>query len=85
MYEPTHPAYTALGNVGLEITQKALPSVPGGAKGVVVFSAHWQGGKSKVFVNVGEGEGLLYDFYGFPDVSFPCGGGGRGFRWDGYS
>ncbi|KAI5809901.1 catalytic LigB subunit of aromatic ring-opening dioxygenase family protein [Peziza echinospora] len=38
-----------------------------GAKGVVVFSAHWQAGKRRVEVNVGEGDGLIYDFYGFPD------------------
>ncbi|KAF8428272.1 extradiol ring-cleavage dioxygenase [Tirmania nivea] len=67
MFDTAHPAYTALGNIGLEITQKVLPRIAGGAKGVVVFSAHWQGGRSKVLVNAGEEEGLLYDFYGFPD------------------
>jgi len=80
MYETTHPAYTALGNIGREIVTKVLPSIAGGAKGVVVFSAHWQGGRSKVFVNVGEEEGLVYDFYGFPDVGFPT-PERRGFGW----
>ena len=69
MYETAHPAYATLGNIGLEITQKVLPGIVGGVKGVVVFSAHWQGERGKVLVNVGEDEGLVYDFYGFPDVS----------------
>ncbi|KAF8472608.1 extradiol ring-cleavage dioxygenase [Kalaharituber pfeilii] len=66
MYDTLHPAFSALGRLGTQITA-ALAAVPGGAKGVVVFSAHWQGGKNRVLVNVDEGDGLIYDFYGFPD------------------
>jgi len=67
MYETKHPAYSALARVGQEITTQVLPQVPGGAKAVVVLSAHWQGGRNNVLVNVGEDEKLIYDFYGFPD------------------
>lgn len=67
MYETSHPAYSALGRVGREITGQVLPQIPGGAKGVVVFSAHWQAQRDKILVNTGEEEKLIYDFYGFPD------------------
>ncbi|ORY56610.1 putative aromatic ring-opening dioxygenase LigB subunit [Pseudomassariella vexata] len=55
-----HPAYAKLGEVGREITTKVKP------KAVVVFSAHWQEGPSKIGINVAEKTDLIYDFYGFP-------------------
>jgi hypothetical protein len=55
-----HPAYTALAEVGREITTKVEP------KAVVVFSAHWAGDPNKIKINVAEDAGLIYDFYGFP-------------------
>ncbi|KAI5818748.1 Extradiol ring-cleavage dioxygenase, class III enzyme, subunit B [Pyronema omphalodes] len=61
MFETEHPAYKALQNIGKEITQKVKP------KAVVVFSAHWQAGKTKVEVNEAEVTKLIYDYYGFPD------------------
>ncbi|KAI0161096.1 putative aromatic ring-opening dioxygenase LigB subunit [Hypoxylon sp. FL1284] len=60
MENPHHPAYTQLTAVGREITTKVKP------KAVVVFSAHWQSGPSKVQINVAEQTDLIYDFYGFP-------------------
>ena len=72
MYETDHPAYTALQKLGREITglgviaglngKKAAGGKGTGAKGVVVFSAHWQAGKRKIEVNVGEGDGLIYEY-----------------------
>ncbi|KAI1387682.1 putative aromatic ring-opening dioxygenase LigB subunit [Hypoxylon trugodes] len=55
-----HPAYAKLAEVGQEITTKVKP------KAVVVFSAHWQGDRDRVLVNVAEQTDLIYDFYGFP-------------------
>ena len=55
-----HPAYAKLVAVGQEITTDVKP------KAVVVFSAHWQGGPSKIKINVAEQTDLIYDFYGFP-------------------
>lgn len=55
-----HPAYRKLQEVGLEITQKVKP------KAIVVFSAHWQPNPTALQVNVGEDEGIIYDFNGFP-------------------
>ncbi|KAI0378124.1 putative aromatic ring-opening dioxygenase LigB subunit [Hypomontagnella monticulosa] len=60
MEDTKHPAYAKLAEVGQEITTNVRP------KAVVVFSAHWQGGPSKVKVNVAEQPDLIYDFYGFP-------------------
>ncbi|XXG98320.1 hypothetical protein Hte_004643 [Hypoxylon texense] len=57
---PDHPAYAQLAAVGREITTKVKP------KAVVVFSAHWQSGPSKIQINVAEQTDLIYDFYGFP-------------------
>jgi hypothetical protein len=54
------PAYAQLAAVGREITTKVKP------KTVVVFSAHWQDGPSKISINVAEKSDLTYDFYGFP-------------------
>jgi len=61
MYDYDHPAYPALQKIGLEITKKIQP------KAVVVFSAHWQAGKTHVEVNTAEITELIYDYYGFPD------------------
>lgn len=55
-----HPAYAKLAAVGREITTRVKP------RAVVVFSAHWQDGPSKISVNVAEQTDLIYDFYGFP-------------------
>lgn len=56
-----HPAYTKLQSIGREITQQVKP------KAVVVFSAHWQAGRSAVEVNTATTQNLIYDYYGFPD------------------
>lgn len=55
-----HPAYHCLQDIGKEITTQVKP------KGVVVFSAHWQGEPNTIEVNTAENMGLIYDFYGFP-------------------
>ncbi|KAK5635373.1 hypothetical protein RRF57_011085 [Xylaria bambusicola] len=55
-----HSAYLKLGETGLEITTKVKP------KAVVVFSAHWQDGRSRVSINAAEDAELIYDFYRFP-------------------
>ncbi|KAI2621004.1 putative aromatic ring-opening dioxygenase LigB subunit [Hypomontagnella submonticulosa] len=60
MEDTKHPAYAKLAAVGREITTKVKP------KAVVVFSAHWQGGPSKIKINTAEHTDLIYDFYGFP-------------------
>ncbi|CAI7670110.1 hypothetical protein PCG10_003758 [Penicillium crustosum] len=60
MYEPDHPAYRKLGEIGREITTKVKP------KAVVVFSAHWQAGRDTIQVNTAEKTDLIYDFGGFP-------------------
>lgn len=57
MYEVDHPAYAKLGEIGREITTRVKPNA------VVVFSAHWQGGRDTVLVNSGDGEtGLIYEY-----------------------
>ncbi|KAJ5166254.1 uncharacterized protein N7482_005035 [Penicillium canariense] len=61
MYDVEHPAYKKLGEIGREITTKVKP------RAVVVFSAHWQGGRDTIYVNTAEITDLIYDFYGFPD------------------
>ncbi|KAJ5263350.1 hypothetical protein N7478_010955 [Penicillium angulare] len=61
MYQVDHPAYRKLGEIGREITTKVKP------RAVVVFSAHWQGGRDTIYVNTAEMTDLIYDFYGFPD------------------
>ncbi|KAJ5194343.1 Extradiol ring-cleavage dioxygenase class III enzyme subunit B [Penicillium cf. griseofulvum] len=60
MYEVDHPAYLKLAQAGREITTKVKP------KAVVVFSAHWQGGRNTIQVNTAEKTDLIYDFGGFP-------------------
>ncbi|KAI0411566.1 Extradiol aromatic ring-opening dioxygenase [Xylaria grammica] len=55
-----HPAYFKLAETGAEITTKVKP------KAVVVFSAHWQDGPSRVSVNAAETTDLIHDFHGFP-------------------
>ncbi|KAI8958753.1 putative aromatic ring-opening dioxygenase LigB subunit [Daldinia sp. FL1419] len=69
MENTEHPAYSQLVKVGYEITTKVKP------KAVVVFSAHWQGGRDKIQINVAEKTDLIYDFYGFPphyyDYDYP--------------
>ncbi|KAJ5203768.1 uncharacterized protein N7498_004647 [Penicillium cinerascens] len=61
MYDVEHPAYRKLGDIGREITTMVKP------RAVVVFSAHWQGGRDTIYVNTAEMTDLIYDFYGFPD------------------
>lgn len=65
----SHPAYAQLAKVGQEITTKVKP------KAIVVFSAHWQAGPSKIEINVAKNADLIYDFYGFPphyyEVNYP--------------
>ncbi|CEJ59639.1 Putative Dioxygenase [Penicillium brasilianum] len=60
MFDVEHPAHKKLGQIGREITTKVKP------RAVVVFSAHWQGGRDTVYVNTAENTDLIYDFYGFP-------------------
>jgi 4,5-DOPA dioxygenase extradiol len=55
-----HASYAKLQAVGREITAKIKP------RAVVVFSAHWQDGPSKIKINVAERADIIYDFYGFP-------------------
>jgi hypothetical protein len=55
-----HPAYSQLASVGQEIMTKVKP------KAVVVFSAHWQAGPSKIQINIARETDLIYDFYNFP-------------------
>lgn len=61
-YDTRHPAYPVLQQIGQEITQKVKP------KAVVVFSAHWSGGKDEIYVNKDEKADLIYEFV-FPSKS----------------
>lgn len=54
--EPEHPAYGKLQEIGREITEKVKPEA------VVIFSAHWQGGKNRVLVNTAEITDLIYEY-----------------------
>lgn len=56
MYETGHPAYKKLGSIGKEITTKVKPDA------VVVFSAHWQGGRDEIHVNTAEMTDLIYEY-----------------------
>jgi aromatic ring-opening dioxygenase catalytic subunit (LigB family) len=56
MYETGHPAYKKLGEIGKEITTKVKPDA------VVVFSAHWQGGRDTIYVNTAEMTDLIYEY-----------------------
>ncbi|KAI0154794.1 putative aromatic ring-opening dioxygenase LigB subunit [Xylariaceae sp. FL1272] len=64
-----HPAYSKLAEIGEEITTRVKP------KAVVVFSAHWQAGPSRIAINAVEHTDLIYDFYGFPrhyyEINYP--------------
>ena len=64
-----HPATVQLRTVGQEITERVRP------KGIVVISAHWQEGATKVGINTAEQAGLIYDFSGFPkhfyEIEYP--------------
>lgn len=64
MYEYEHPAYRKLQETGAEITHKVKP------KGVVVFSAHWQGKKDTVLVNTAEMTDLIYEYVPFQTSLF---------------
>ncbi|CAN8097715.1 unnamed protein product [Discula destructiva] len=55
-----HPAFKKLGETGRGITTKVKP------KAVVVVSAHWQNGPSRVSINYAEETDIIYDFYNFP-------------------
>lgn len=56
MYDVDHPAYRKLGQIGREITTKVKP------RAVVVFSAHWQGGRDTIYVNTAEMTDLIYEY-----------------------
>lgn len=56
MYDHEHPAYKKLQEIGREITGKVKP------RAVVVFSAHWQGGRDMVEVNTAEVTELIYEY-----------------------
>ena len=58
--DTAHPAFAQLSAVGKEITITVKPEA------VVIFSAHWQSGPSRIEVNVSKDAGIIYDFYGFP-------------------
>lgn len=55
MYDVEHPGYRKLGEIGREITTKVKP------RAVVVFSAHWQGGRDTIYVNTAEMTDLIYE------------------------
>ncbi|KAM5443221.1 hypothetical protein MferCBS31731_001538 [Microsporum ferrugineum] len=55
MYDHEHPAYTKLQEIGREITGRVKPQA------VVVFSAHWQGGRDTILVNTSETTELIYE------------------------
>ena len=63
MYQKDHPAYHKLGEIGREITTKVKP------RAVVVFSAHWQGGRDTIQVNTAEITDLIYEYV--PAWSWP--------------
>lgn len=56
MYDRNHPAFAKLQEIGKEITSKVRP------RAVVVFSAHWQGGRDTVQVNTAEITPLIYEY-----------------------
>lgn len=56
MFNVEHPAHKKLGQIGREITTKVKP------RAVVVFSAHWQGGRDTVYVNTAENTDLIYEY-----------------------
>ena len=56
MYDFEHPAHIKLREIGKEVTSRVQP------KGIVVFSAHWQGGKDHVEVNTEEVTDLIYEY-----------------------
>lgn len=55
MYDVEHPAYKKLTEIGREVTTKVKP------RAVVVFSAHWQGGRDTIYVNTAEMTDLIYE------------------------
>lgn len=63
MYDVEHPAYRKLGQIGREITTKVKP------RAVVVFSAHWQGGKDTIYVNTAEMTDLIYEYVLYSELS----------------
>jgi 4,5-DOPA dioxygenase extradiol len=67
MFETDHPVYPQLQKIGREITQKVKP------KAIVVFSAHWQAGRSKIEVNQAEVTSLIYEYVLIPAFR-ACGG-----------
>jgi 4,5-DOPA dioxygenase extradiol len=46
--------------IGREITTQVKP------KAIVVFSAHWQEGPSRIKINAAEQTDIIYDFCNFP-------------------
>lgn len=62
-----NPAYRKLGQIGREITTKVKP------RAVVVFSAHWQGGRDTIYVNTAEMTDLIYEYVLYPRLSVTAG------------
>lgn len=56
MYDVEHPAHKKLVEIGREVTTKVKP------RAVVVFSAHWQGGRDTIYVNTAEMTDLIYEY-----------------------
>lgn len=56
MYDVEHPAYKTLAQIGREVTTQVKP------RAVVVFSAHWQGGRDTIYVNTAEKTELIYEY-----------------------
>lgn len=56
MYDTEHPAYRKLAEIGHEVTRNVKPCA------VVVFSAHWQGGRDTIYVNTAENTDLIYEY-----------------------
>jgi len=59
-YTPESPAYVHLQKFGQEFLAR------NDIKAILAISAHWSGEPNKVYVNTGESEDIIYDFYGFP-------------------
>lgn len=79
MYEPDHPAYRKLGEIGREITTKVKP------KAVVVFSAHWQAGRDTIQVNTAEKTDLIYEYVSYQNPSdYPVNSVLIGFSFGGF-
>lgn len=56
MYDTANPAYTALSNLGGQITNLIKAQPAGAVKGVAVVSAHWAGGRDYIGVQAAGSE-----------------------------